>query len=316
MIMSLIKSETKIIRPFLGAHDIRTALNGVELHLMQNDPEALKEVRFVTHLEDDGSPYISLNFRDDDVKKVAIATKIDPKDISILIWGSLDSAKRSFRILNSPVSAVSKISEIELTRDIFGYAHRRGGVVISVALVLSQQLPYAELRPSKLGQWLVKKDFKLIGFDDDSTKVDIQELTPEIRKKFSIPDGAAYFVDLQESAMLAEPLGAMKDAMTIYFETESLQRLRRANKASDAVQIMILSQIIPDLIFSCIRKAELTRFEEVDATSPLSTMIKNVAKSTKIREEDIFAAILNSPERFKTFIQADIQAIRAIKEMI
>lgn len=314
--MSLIKSETKVIRPFLGAHDVRTALNCVELHLMQNDPEALKEVRFVSDMEEDGAPYINLNLTEDDLKKVSTATKIDSKNIALLIWGSMDSAKRSFPIFDSPVSSVHKLAEINLPKNLFEYAHRRGGVVISVALILSKQLPPTDLRPSKLGQWLVKKDFKLVGFDDDSSKVDIQELTPDIRKKFSIPEGAAYFVDLSESATLAEPHGALKDAMTIYFEADSLQRLRRATKASDAVQIMILSQIIPDLILSSIKRAEISQFNEIDTTSPLFSLLKNVSKSTKTREEDVFSAILTSPERFKTFIQADIQAIRAIKEMI
>jgi hypothetical protein len=314
--MSTIKSETKVIRPFLGAYDIRSAFNSVAFHLGQSDPDPLKEVRHISNYTIEEEPYLSLNISDAELKKITKATSIDIKYLRLVAWATVDSAKKIFPLVSIKAPDISEQSELPISKKIIEYASRKGGVVVSVALVLSEELIEEPLRPSRYGQWLAKKDFKFISFDDDSSKIDIQELNDDVRARFAIPEGVAYFVDLSESAALAEPDGTLKESMTIYFESDSLHRLRRSSKSSEAVQVVLLSQIIPDLILSSLKTAEITSFVDIPDESPLSNFLRNIAKSTKLKPEEIFLAAATNQQRFKTLVQSDIQTVRALREMI
>jgi hypothetical protein len=314
--MLSIKSETKVIRPFSGAQSIKNYMNDAELHLCDNDPDATKEHRFLVDLEFDDTPLIRPNLTELELDRITEATGIQKNQLSLAVWMTIPSAKRIQILKVIDADTIADPEGFTISRDILDAARRRSGVVVSLALVLNQSLAEAVLKPTQFGQWLVKKDFKISQLDNDSNKIDIQELTEDVKKRFHLPAETAYYVDYSESAFLAEADGTIRGAMTIYFDSDSLQRLRRGTKSSDAVQVMILTQIIPELILESMKRAELNNFAQLDPNSPLRSLFKGLSETGKVKIEEVFNAALKSPERLRAYVQANIQAIRAIKEMI
>lgn len=310
------KSETRVIRPFDGASAIRTFLNDAELHLCENDVDARKENRIIVDFDVSELPLLKPNLSKSELDKVVDLTGVSYDKLILAAWMTVHSAKKS-QILKTVVGdEMINPDGFIISSDIFDAAKRRGGAEISVALLLNESLEEVPLRPSTFGQWLVKKDFKISLYDDESNKIDLQELTEEVRKRFGLPEYAAYFVDLSESAFLAEVDGNIKGAMTIYLDAETLQRLRRGTKSSEAVQKIILAEIIPRLITESINRAEVKEFADLDSRSPLYTLFKELAEVTKRRPGEIFDVARKHPERLPTYVQAFVGTIAAIKEMI
>lgn len=310
------KSETKVIRPFSGASAIRGFLNDAELHLCDNDIDARKENRVIVDFDVDELPVLKPNLSESELKKIEEVIGVSREQLVLAAWMTINSAKK-FQVLKTVSgSEMTNPEGFAISSDIFDAAKRRNGAEISVALVLNEELPKVPLRPTALGQWLVKKDFKVSLYDEESNKIDLQELTEDIRNKFELPEQSAYFVDLSESAFLAEVDGNIKGAMTVYFDADTLHRLRRGTKSSEAVQTIILGEIIPRLIVDSIRRAELKNFSDLETGSPLYNMFKELGEATKKKPGWIFDVAKNHPEKLPTYVQAFARTIAAIKEMV
>lgn len=310
------KSETRIIRPFLGASGIRGFMNDAELHLCENDIDSRKENRTISEFEFDDAPILRPNLSETELSKIEAITGLGRSNFNLAVWMTVQSAK-TFRLLKTVTGeAMTDPEGFAITTEIFDAAKRRGGVEISIALVLNTDLEEAPLRPDTYGQWLVKKDFKLSLQDDDSNQVDLQELTEEVRVRFGLPELSTYFVDLRESAVLTEPGGTIKGAMTIYIDADTLQRLRRGAKASHAIQTIIIGEIIPRLISEALRRSEVQNFAELDTSCPLYNLFKEFGEVAKRQPGEVFDVAIKHPDRLPAFVQSYLRTISVIKEMI
>lgn len=314
--MLSMKSETRVIRPFSGASNIRGYLNDAELHLCENDIDARKENRIIVDFDFDELPVVKPNLSEIELKKIEEMTGIGREKFQIAVWMTVPSAKK-FRVLKTVVgNDLTNPEGFSISSDIFDAAKRRHGAEVSIALVLSDELDEVPLRPSTYAQWLVKKDFKVSLYDEESNKIDLQELTEDVRVRFNLPEQAAYFVDMSESAFLTEADGNIRGAMTIYLDADTLQRLRRGTKSSEAVQKIILGEVIPRLIIESIKRAEIGQFSELDSGSPLHNLFRQLGEATKRRPSDVFDVATKHPERLPTYVQAVVGTVSAIKEMI
>jgi hypothetical protein len=313
--MLAIKSETKVIRPFTGAYSIRTFLNDAELHLFENDPESAKEVRVLADLEGDDIPVLIPNLSRLEAEKICLETGVSKSELNFVVTLTVPSAKKFIKLVELPLLDAIDDVEIPLSNNIFAAASQRGGATISIAVVLNSELDEKPLRVSKYGHWLVKKDFRLTRSDDDSQKIDIQPLTDEIRKKFSLPQSTAFFVDGRESEMLTDPEGTIKSAVTLYFEPDLLAKLRRETKASEALLILVLGQILPSITSTALRKSQIINLDELDSRCPLYEFFRQISLTCKIDIAEVFKAAQTDPERFNALIQAQLQTLKLMKEI-
>lgn len=313
--MLAIKSETKIIRPFSGAHAIRTFLNDAELHLFENDPEPQKEVRIVANLESDDIPTLVPKLSKAEVEKICNETGLKKDQLNLVVLMTVPSAKKFHKLVELSLQEAIDGMEIPLTRNILEGASQRGGAIISVAIVLNSELEEKPLRVSKYGHWLVKKDFRVVKSDDDSQKVDIQPLNDEVRKRFSLPQSTAYFVDVSESEVLTDPEGNINSAVTIYFEEDLLTKLRRETKTSESLLVLVVGQMLPVITAAALQKADIKEINELDAVSPLYEFFKQIAATCKVDVKEVFKAAQTDPERLQAYIQAEVQTLKLMKEI-
>lgn len=313
--MLAIKSETRVIRPFSGAYAIRTLLNDAELHLYENDPESLKDVRIVTNLEGEDIPTLVPRLSKEGIKKICKETGLLHNQLNLVVLITVPSAKKFQKIGELSLTDAAQDTEIPLSRNIFEAASQRGGAIISVAIVLNTELEEKPLQVSKYGHWLVKKDFRLLRSEDDSQKIDIQDLTDEIRKRFSLPQSTAFYVDLNECEILTDAEGTIKSAVTLYFEPDLLAKLRRETKTSEALLVLVVGQILPSITRTAVKKSQISDISELDPRSPLHEFFKQLSISCKVDIKDVFKAAQDDPERLHAFIQAEVHTLKLMKEI-
>jgi len=309
------KSETKVIRPFAGAHSIRTFLNDAELRLFDEDPDAKKEVRTLVNPEGDDIPTLIPNLSKLEADKICTETGLPTNQLNLVVTLTVSSAKKFMKMVELPLLDAIDDVEIPLSRNILTAAAQRGGVTISVAVVLNSELNERPLHVSRYGHWLVKKDFRIAKTDDNSQKIDIQVLTDEIRRKFCLPQSTAFFVDSQESEMLTDPEGTIKSAVTLYFEPDLLAKLRRGTKTAEALEILVAGQILPSIATTALKKSDISALDQLDARSPLYEFFKQIAITCKIDISEVFKSAQTDPDRFNALIQAELQTLKLMKEI-
>lgn len=281
--MSLIRHESRLIRPFLHAEEIKNILSGVGIRLKAGDSPMIHDAH-VINPEDAGllEPAISLAIDVGSATELLEKVGISKEAVKLALIATSHEMRLSSVLASYSLAELPDI-EVDLSLGMRKFLSAKGGCEISVALLLSTELPPKSLKPHALGQWLAKKTFSLKP-EQASNEFRILPLTDKDRERLRLPEGTVHFVE--KGGSLNDPEAKLQDCLTIWVSEPIFNALSRdsASRASAAIQKAMLSEIILSVVVSEARDLDGGMPEE---GSPLNGFFEDLAKSSKVPKEQL-----------------------------
>jgi len=282
--MSLIRQESKLIRPFLHADDLKNILTNVAISLKAGEEFATEELHVIKP-EDRDLLHPTLSILMD------VSTAIDhlenmgvsPDAVKLVVIATASELRLSQPICTFPLKELPE-QEIELIPSVRRFLSTKGGCDISVVLLLGEELPIKNLTPHAFGQWLAKKTFSLRP-EQPSDDFSIRALTDKDRIRLNLPEGTVHYVE--QGGSLNDPDVKLQDCLTIWISEPIFNALSRdsSNRTSAAIQKAFLSEIILSVVISEV--SELQNGEMPEEKSPLDGFFDDLSKDANVTKEQL-----------------------------
>lgn len=312
--MSLIRHESKLIRPFLHAEELKNILSNTSIRLKFGDPVSTQEVHVVKP-EDGGLLEPALSVSLDVSAAIGLLEKIgiESTTVRIIILATSNEMRLSQMLASYALDGLPD-SEVELLPGIRRFLSAKGGCEISVAMLLGDELPVKNLKPHALGQWLAKKTFSLKP-EQPSNEFRILSLTEKERLRLKLPEGVVHFVE--KGGSLNDPEAKLQDCLTIWVSEGIFNALSRdsSSRASAAIQKAMMSEITLSLVVAEVGDLDGAMPE---SGSPLDGFFTDLAKDSKLPKEQLvqFARPNGDSARLGTYIQRLLDVGSAIKSAL
>ncbi len=309
--MSAVRQESRLIRPFLHADNIKDALSGVILRIRPGEDATPDESRTIRP-EDFGllEPVLTLLFEPARVAETLSTMGIKAKHAGITVLATSNAIRKSEVLATYDLHATPS-EEIPLTQ-LLKYMSSRAGCDLSVILALSADLKSEALKPHAYGQWLAKKTFALRP-EKEGNQFRIRPLTDESREKFKLPKACFYFVE--HTGSLNDPDATLESCVTIWVAEAVFTALSKDNssRSSAAIQKMMLAEVVVAIV-----EKEIEALEETAPTpgSPLETFLKTLAKHAKMSAEKLIALIKKDRFRFAAYVQDLLDLSAGVKAAV
>jgi hypothetical protein len=311
--MNNVKYESRLIRPFLHAEDIKDLFAATSIRLKFGDQFSTLESQI-------------LRPEDVPLAKPAIFLAIDRRHASNLVKkvGVTSSDARLIVIATSNEMKLSEVissheledfpeDEIELQPALGKFLQGKDGCEITIALVLRNELVPKPLRPHLFGNWLARKIFHLRP-EKPSEGFKIRPLSEENRLRLKLPEGTCHYVE--KFGSLNDVQMKAQDAVTIWVSEPIYNALSRnqTSAASAAIQKLMLSEITTTLV--CDELSEID--EPIEAGSPLDAFFEELAKSSKTKKESLIqcAGSTGDRARLRAHVQQLLDVNGAIKSAV
>lgn len=310
--MSAVRQESRLIRPFLHADDIKDALGAVALRIRPGEDPASDETRTI-HPEDSGmlEPALTLFFEPARVAEILSEMGIKAKHVCITVLATSNAIRKS-EVLAQFGLHETPTDEIPLPQ-VVKYMNGPAGCDISVILALSTDLKTEALKPQAYGQWLAKKTFALRP-EKEGNQFRILPLTEEHREKFKLPKACFYFVE-HAPGSLNDPDVSLESSVTIWVAEAVFAALAKdsSSRPSAAIQKMMLAEVVVAIV-----EKEIAGLEGTPPTpgSPLETFMKSLAKHTKLSVEKLIALAGKDRFRFATHVQDLLDLSAGVKAAV
>lgn len=296
--MSAIRQESRLVRPFLRADDIKDALAGVALRIRPGEDATTDESRTVRQ-EDFGllDPALALLFEPDKVAETLGGMGIKAKNVSITVLATSNAIRKSEVLATFDLHGTPN-EEVSLPQ-LLKYVSGRGGCDLSVILALSADLKSEALKPHAYGQWLAKKNFALRP-EKEGNQFRIRPLTDEYRDKFKLPKACFYFVE--HTGSLNDADATLESCVTIWVAEAVFAALSKDNssRSSAAIQKMMLAEVVVAIVEKEIKELDDTL---LIVGAPLEAFLKTLAKHSKMSPDKLIALVRKDRFRFATFVQ-------------
>lgn len=309
--MSAVRQESRLIRPFLHADNVKDALASVALRIRPGEDPTPDETRTI-HPEDSGllEPALTLFFDPARVAEVLGTMGIKAKHVDITVLVTSNALRKSetlaqFNLHDAPSE------ELPLPL-LVKYMTSRGGCDLSVILALSTDLKSEALKPHAYGQWLARKTFALRP-EKEGNQFRILPLTEEHREKFKLPKACFYFVE--HAGSLNDADASLESCVTIWVAESVFGALAKDNssRSSAAIQKMMLAEVVVAIV-----EKEIAQLDGMSPTagSPLETFLKALAKHTRLSVDKLIVYARKERFRFATYVQDMLDLSAGVKAAV
>lgn len=314
--MSLIRHESKLIRPFLHAEELKNILSNTSIRLKLDDPVSTQEVHVVKP-EDSGLLDPALSVSLDVSAAIGLLEKIgiETNTVRIIILATSNEMRLSKMLASYALDGLPD-SEVELLPlpGIRRFLSAKGGCEISVAMLLGDELQAKNLKPHALGQWLAKKTFSLKP-EQPSNEFRILSLTEKERLRLKLPEGVVHFVE--KGGSLNDPEAKLQDCLTIWVSEGIFNALSRGSspRVSAAIQKAMMAEITLSIVVAEVGDLDGAMPE---SGSPLDGFFTDLAKDSKLPMEQLiqYARPNNNSALLGTYIQRLLDVGSAFKSAL
>lgn len=314
--MILVKHETKTIRPFLHADDLRHVFSNTAFRLKASDDFVADEVLTI-HDEDRAllDPSIILHIELDAVKSVLGAMAISEADVQVWVIATSHEMRRSETVASFPLDGLPE-DEFLLKSKISAFQAAKGGYEITVAMLLSGDIEPQPLRPTAFGQWLAKKTFT-IRPEQPSNSFRTLPLNEEDRNRLGLPEGTMHYVEMNGGS-LNDRDARLENCVTVWVAESIFNSLSRddASKSSVAIQKMLVSSVTLSFVIEQVR--ELENGDSLESGSPLDGFFTDLAKDSGVAKDKLveYARPQGDKAKLGAYIQKMLQINSAIKAAV
>lgn len=299
---------TKLVRPFLGWEDCRKLLSNASIRLRSAEEPTADEL-VTMRFEDTASLELGI-FANVDPSSLAAslsALRLSSKEVELSIFVNSPGLKQSVLAYKCALSAIPSDAMVldEMATDL---AKSRGGINVTVALILAKQLKPEALRPFFFGEWIARKDFALRP-EISSEVFNLKRLTDEAKQKFGLPRGTTFWVSM-EGGSLNDPESSLTDILTIWMDEAVYDHLARSNisPASVGIQKLMLADVVSSIVCEALSDKE----EEVVPKSPLDGFLKDLSKSCGKNRKELERLVRGDKFKFRAYVQHMLDTSRYI----
>jgi len=319
---SFVRSEPKVVRPFIGIDNLEGALQ-----------EAMLAVRGVNYppgniiLPESELEEIDLTFFPGfsylDLVSRLNASSIPEVDVSLAIWIQGVTLKNTQIVFKQSL----RISELFQSLQISNLANDRiindlGGFDINLALVLQTSHQPTPLKPSQVGTWLAREKFR-IRPERIETSFAPQPLTEPIRIQLSLPANVLSHIDISTDSLIdTEDLGQF---VVCYVDADILEKI--ANEPSSPASLMLQTNFAVDLFTELIMaiSSELGRGEKtipyaalsnLDGSFGVGKLLARVEKKWKTDPLILLNIALSNPGRMRSIVAGHMGSMAAASALI
>lgn len=314
--MILVKQQTKTIRPFLNADDLRNAFAATAIRMKSGDPTSTDEAIIIR--EEDRpllEPVILPQIDRESVIEVLGKMEIPAADVQVAMIATSHEMRLSETIATYTLDDFPE-DEVALRPKITPFLVAKGGFELTISLMLADELIPRPLRPSAYGQWLAKKTF-LVRPEQPANNFRILPLGEETRLRLKLPEGTFHFVE--KTGSLNDPEAKLENCLTVWVAESIFNSLSRddASKSSVAVQKMLLASVTQSVVVD-----EVGSFEPGDLLpepgSPLDGFFTALSKESGESKEKLVAYAKSNGDkaRLGAYIENMLQLNGAIKAAV
>ncbi|MES3056622.1 hypothetical protein O6V14_13385 [Sphingomonas faeni] len=175
-----------------------------------------------------------------------------------------------------------------------------------LALCLAAERPPVPGSPFVPGHWLARKTF-LLRSRTMPQLFDLQTRTDDAWITAGYP--AKTFFVVEYSGGIAGEMEDGSSVATVYVHVDAHNKMVNS-QAGEVLQPLLASEIIVSIVTAS--RADWKDLNEVDASSPLATLMKQLGDSEPLSLEE-FKTLANEPSRLRAVLQDRLSVVRSIK---
>ena len=235
---ALMRSETRVVRPYKGLSVLEEKFRSVELMLgtqtFEGGPGSI-----VVSREDlaEGQVVLSLNMDRAALEDALGIAHVDSSSVKLLVTAKSITMNIFEIILKEPLEQINIFEPFVLDKDkyplIFGDIN---GFDVRVAVILTTDVPSAPaLAPKRMGTWLAKQEFKLRTESLD-TGFNPKPVTDEELQGMGAPKGCMSWLDVGDDILECELLA---NSVSHYVNSDLYQLVVADRKSPASMQIQV-----------------------------------------------------------------------------
>ena len=313
----IIRSESRIVRPFTGLEKAEKALSMARLLL---DGKEYEQGSIVIPDAQLRSSSIALNTGTtlEELRKACDTAGIPHKSAKYVVVGRSRMFRKSSLVYEHTISnsRFDEVIEIDrLTEDRYVFKDDSGFHLLA-ALVLSTEHNAKPLQVKIPGTWLGSAQFRIRPQNDKSSFSPLP-LDKSIRDKFELKSGAYSFIDFQDELLDLEDLG---DGVVAYLDEDVLNLL--LTDESESVSMAIQTQFAVQTLFTIAKEiskelsAKSLELQELQPESGALRFIMRLSDECKLNANDLVEMALKNESKLQSLIESKFGLAQKFQKLL
>lgn len=319
--MNLLRTESRVIRPFKGLNAANKVLDRVQLKQGQKlfSPGTiilptikLKEQHFSLVLDTEHDDFIS----------ACTQAGLNPDHVTLFVFANSRTLRKSTLIFEMALNEARKVpKEIEI-EDTYGdelsryVFHDSAGFQVVAALVLNQSLQPKPLKIHKVGTFLAKTSFVLKP-EEDLSSFAPEPLTDMLRADFNLPKSCMSYIYLQETILSTEDLS---ESITVYLDSEILNLLLidESDQVSKHIQVALAIQTLEALLMGISRALEKDGLEYSDLSenSGSISFLQKLSGDLRLSIEELLSLCQRDPSKLRSQLEDKFKVQTLVEQLL
>jgi|GEM_PF-3327190 len=319
--MTVVRTETRLIRPFIGIGESEELIQRVVLK--QGSSEySYGPVVLPGHQIKEGNFQITTNVKMDELIAACNAAHVPPDSTKYVVFANSRSLRKSTLVFEQSITDDRKFPdtiEIEDTYDdeLSRYVFKdTAGFFITVALVVAEDLPRKALVASQAGTFLARGTFS-IKPEEDFSNFSPEPLTDLLREQFSLPKNSMTYIDIGEGLLQAEDLS---EVVTVYLDTDVLNLLLQdeSDEASKIIQTNLAIQTVEALTRAVKQEldADGLGIDDLAVESGGYHFLSKLADDFHKDIQEVLDMASMEPHQFHSFLEARFKTLETTEDLL
>jgi len=319
--MTVVRTETRFVRPFVGLGQSEELIE--RAILKQGSSEyTYGPVVLPGHKIREGSFQIVTNVKLEELKSACKAAKVPPDSTKYVVFANSRSLRKSTLIFEQSIADDRKFPDLievedayndELSRYVF---KDTAGFLLTVALVVVEELPRKALVASQAGTFLARGTFS-IKPEEDFSNFSPEPLTDLLREQFGLPKNSLTYIHLGEGLLQAEDIS---EVVTVYLDTDVLNLLLQdeSDGSSKLVQTNLAIQTVETLTRAI--KQELDSdglsIDDLGVESGGHHFLAKLSDEFHKEMQEVLDMAVEDSQRFHSFLESRFKSLETTENLL
>lgn len=313
----LIRSESRVIRPYNGLEASQSILSNVRISidnaLYENGTITMPESRLAS-----ATVQLETGTNIKELRKACDAAGVPYKSAKFIVLGRSRMLRRSSLVYEHVISDSNFEESIEIDRlveDRFVFKDKTG-FHLTAAITLSENIKNSSLKVSKSGTWLGSSHFKIKPQESNSSFSPLP-LNKAIREKYGLKVGTYSYIEIQDDLVLLDDLSS---GITAYLDEDVLNLLLRDEK--DSVSEALQTQFAIQTLYSICKEISNEMSQKQIDTSDLGSesaalhFIHKLSSEFKLDSNQLLEIANNDSSMLLSLFESNFAFAKKIEKLL
>lgn len=299
------RSEPRLVRPFFAINDLESELGNAELQIGDREQAVKEDIVHVDPVEFDGLRIVIRHNLDVDHIKSRLGERAD----GVALVLSLRDPMLKRRHVLDKRRIVEDLPQQHLidAEMLLEYGHRRE-LDMTLALALDEEQPPQPGWPSRRGEWVAKRTFKLRPRGDNPA-FDVRKMTREEAEAWTGFPGALIHVEYYEGRLLEESDEAGQVA-TCYIAEDVHHRMQQ--RAGTQLHVIVIVEIIAAILGRA--AGEIEEAQDIPDGSPLSNILKKLGDGGSMKLDSL-KRIVRKEDKLRAAVHDRVEIVKQLRSL-